>query len=79
MLGPTEASQCSGPNHDRALPAALSLNKYFLKSVLRTRKDLKKKKKSPNKPKKGWRGYKQHQIPMIRAPRGEDNLLVFHI
>lgn len=38
-LDPTDASQGSGPSHDHALPATLSLNKYFLKSVLRTRKD----------------------------------------
>lgn len=45
VLGPTEASQCSGPKRDQALPATLSLNKYFLKSLLCTRKDKKKKKK----------------------------------
>lgn len=38
-LGMPKASQCSGSNHYQALPVILSLNKYFLKSVLCTRKD----------------------------------------
>lgn len=44
-LGTPKDSWRSGPNHYQALPANLSLNKYFLKSVLHSRKDFLKKKK----------------------------------
>lgn len=48
-LGTPKDSWRSGPNHYQALPANLSLNKYFLKSVLHTSKDFLKKKKKKEK------------------------------
>lgn len=87
-LGTPKDSWLSGPNHYQALPANLSLNKYFLKSVLHTRKDFfkkeKKRKKSLRTSQKKMEEelknkQQQNQLPVILALIDEFNLVVIHI